>query len=126
MALTRLPAPGAAIYGAPSRRTMLAHERTLLAWWRTALGTMAVAVAIGSILPKLAQLQKAPFVALGGGYAALSLWFVLLGGYRYLAGEVALARRSYLGLRRGMVIALSGYLTALLAATAWVMYWGPD
>jgi hypothetical protein len=91
-----------------------------------ALGTMAVAVAIGSIVPKLAQLPKAPFVVLGGGYAALSLWFVLLGGYRYLAGEVALARRSYLGLRRGMVIALSGYLTALLAATAWVMYWGPD
>ena len=42
----------------PTRRTYLALERTLLAWWRTALGTLAVAVAIGSILPKLAHLAR--------------------------------------------------------------------
>jgi putative membrane protein len=109
-----------------SRRTFLAQERTLLAWWRTALGTMGVAVAIGAILPKLTDLPKGPLVALGAGYAALSLCFVLLGGYRHLAGEKALARRSYLGLSRGTVIALSVYMAALLAATAWVMFWGPD
>jgi uncharacterized membrane protein YidH (DUF202 family) len=34
-------------------------ERTLLARRRTALGTSAVAVAIGSILPKLARLPGA-------------------------------------------------------------------
>jgi uncharacterized membrane protein YidH (DUF202 family) len=36
-----------------SRRTFLARERTLLPWWRTALGTMGVAVAIGAILTDL-------------------------------------------------------------------------
>jgi hypothetical protein len=86
---------------------------------------MAVAVAIGSILPKLTQLPKAPFVGLGAGYAALSLWFVLLGAYRQWTGERALARRRYLGLNRHMVTALSVYMTALVAATAWVLFWGP-
>ena len=109
-----------------SRRTYLAAERTLLAWWRTALGTMGVAVAIGSIIPKLTDLPEGPLVALGGGYAALSLCFVLIGLYRHLAGEAALARRGYFGLSKGTVIALAGYMTALLVATACVMFWGPD
>ncbi len=90
-----------------------------------ALGTIAVAVAIGSILPKVTERPKASFVGLAAGYAALSLWFVLLGAYRQCTGERALARRRYLGLNRHMVIALSVYMTALVAATAWVLLWGP-
>jgi uncharacterized membrane protein YidH (DUF202 family) len=113
------------LFADPSRRTYLAQERTLLAWWRTALGTMAVAVAIGSVIPKLAQLPKGPFVGLGAGYLGLSLWFVLLGGYRQRTGGQALAHRRYLGLNPRMVTALTVYLTALVAATAWVMFWGP-
>ena len=121
------PRPGAseAVFADPTRRTYLAQERTLLAWWRTALGTMAVAVAIGSLLPKLAHLPKAPYVGLGAGYAALSLWFVLLGAYRQWTVERALARRRYLGLSQHMLTALSVYMTALVAATAWVLFWGP-
>lgn len=119
------PHTNEAVFADPTRRTYLAQERTLLAWWRTALGTMGVAVAIGAILPKLAHLPKAPYVGLGAGYAALSLWFVLLGAYRQWSGERALARRRYQGLGRGMVTALSVYMTALVAATAWVLFWGP-
>jgi uncharacterized membrane protein YidH (DUF202 family) len=109
-----------------SRRTYLSQERTLLAWWRTALGTISVAVAVGSLLPELAGLPEGPLLALGAGYAALNLCFALLGGYRQLAGEEALSRRRYLGLSPGTVIALTVYLTALLAATAWVMLLGLD
>jgi uncharacterized membrane protein YidH (DUF202 family) len=116
---------GEAVFADPTRRTYLAQERTLLAWWRTALGTMAVAVAIGAILPKLAQLPKAPFVGLGAGYAALSIWFVLLGAYRQWAQSRALAERRFLGLSRGMVAALAVYMTALMAATGGVLFWGP-
>lgn len=114
-----------AVFADPSRRTYLAQERTLLAWWRTALGTMAVAVAIGAVIPKLAQLPKGPFVELGAGYLGLSLWFVLLGAYRQRTGEQALAQRRYLGLSPRMVTALTVYLTGLVAATGWVMFWGP-
>ena len=114
-----------AAFADPTRRTYLAQERTLLAWWRTALGTLAVAVAIGSILPKLAHLPKGPFVALGVGYAVLSIWFVLLGAYRQRANTHAFAERRFTGLRGGMVAALSVYMTALVVATGWVLFWGP-
>jgi uncharacterized membrane protein YidH (DUF202 family) len=113
-------------FGEASRNTYLAQERTLLAWWRTALGTIAVAVAIGSILPKLAQLPKAPFVVLGAGYAGLSLWFVLRGTYRNWTVDRALAQGRYRLLNRYMIIALSSYMTVLVAATTWVLFWVPD
>src|SRR3954465_2364285 len=71
-------------FGAPNRRTYLAEERTLLAWWRTALSTIGIAVAIGALLPKLTDLPEGPLVGLGAGYALLSLCFALLGGYRHL------------------------------------------
>ena len=34
-----------------SRRTYLAEERTLLAWWRSGLAAFAVAVGVGRLLP---------------------------------------------------------------------------
>jgi uncharacterized membrane protein YidH (DUF202 family) len=71
-----------AVCADPARRTYPAQERTVLAGWRTAPGTLAVAVAIGSILPKLAQLPKGPSVGLGVEYAVLSIWFILLGAAR--------------------------------------------
>ena len=114
-----------AVFADPTRRTYLAQERTLLAWWRTALGTLAVAVAIGSILPKLSHLPKGPYIGLGAGYAALSLWFVLLGAHRQRANDRALAERRYVGLKWGMVMALTLYMTVLVAATGWVLFWGP-
>jgi len=116
---------GEAAFADPTRRTYLAQERTLLAWWRTALGTVAVAVAIGSILPKLAHLPPAPYVGLGVGYAVLSIWFVLLGAYRQRANDHAFAERRYVRLKQGMVTALTVYMTALVVATAWVLFWGP-
>jgi uncharacterized membrane protein YidH (DUF202 family) len=117
--------PGETVFGDPTRRTYLAQERTLLAWWRTGLGTVAVAVGIGAILPKLAHLPAGPFVGLGAGYAALSIWFILLGAYRQWANERAFAERRFLGLRPGMVTALTVYMTALVVATTWVLFWGP-
>jgi putative membrane protein len=114
-----------AVFGDPTRRTYLAQERTLLAWWRTALATVGLAIAIGSILPKLTDLPKGPFIGLGAGYAALSIWFVLLGAYRQRTNEPALAERRYLGLRPGMVTVLTVYMTALMLATCWVLFWGP-
>jgi hypothetical protein len=86
---------------------------------------LAVAVAIGSILPKLAHLPKGPFVALGGGYAVLSIWFVLLGAYRQRANDHALAEDRFVGLGAGTVVALTIYMTGLVVATGWVLFWGP-
>jgi hypothetical protein len=86
---------------------------------------LGVAVAIGAILPKLTNLPKTPFVWLGAGYAVLALSFVLVGLYRQWESNWALARRRFVGLNRGMILALSLYMTALVVATAWVLFWGP-
>ena len=68
--------------------------------------------------------RKRPFIGLGAGYAALSIWFVLLGAYRQRANEHALAERHFLGLKQSMVAALSVYMTALIVATGWVLLMG--
>ena len=56
-----------------SRRTHLANERTQLAWWRTGLTAIAVALAVGRVLPELA----------GGGsrwpYSVIGVAFALYG-----------------------------------------------
>jgi putative membrane protein len=36
-----------------TRRTLLASERTELAWWRTGLTALAVALAVGRVIPGL-------------------------------------------------------------------------
>lgn len=74
-------------------RTTLAGERTLLAWWRTGLTALAVALAVGRLLPELAkQATRWPYVALGIGFALYGIAMFLLGTHRM--GTVAAAGRS--------------------------------
>ncbi len=47
------PEPHAAELADATRRTRLANERTELAWWRTGLTALAVALAIGRVVPEL-------------------------------------------------------------------------
>ncbi|MDX6607818.1 MAG: putative rane protein [Solirubrobacterales bacterium] len=61
------------------RRTRLAAERTELAWWRTALTSIAVAVGVGRVVPELSgTTTKGPYVIVGIGWA---LYSVALFGY---------------------------------------------
>lgn len=57
----------------PSRRTVLAAERTWLAWFRTGIGVSAAAIGVGAVLPKLTDSTSWGFVVLGAGYAALAV-----------------------------------------------------
>jgi uncharacterized membrane protein YidH (DUF202 family) len=65
-----------------SRRTYLAAERTLLAWWRSGLAALAVALGVGRIVPALIHAPTAPFIALGIGFGLLALAFILYGTLR--------------------------------------------
>ena len=67
--------------GAASR-TGMAAERTWLAWWRTALGATAGALAVGRLAPDLLQVTTWPYVALGCGYAAIAVGLLLVGASR--------------------------------------------
>ena len=55
------------------RRTSMAAERTWLAWWRTALGASAGALAVGRFAPELLDVAAWPYILLGCGYASLAV-----------------------------------------------------
>lgn len=65
-----------------TRRTYLAQERTLLAWWRSGLASFAVAIGIGRLVPAILDVAAAPFVALGIGFGVLGFAFVSIGAHR--------------------------------------------
>jgi putative membrane protein len=73
-----------------TRRTRLANERTYLAWLRSALTALAVAVGAGKIVPGVADVTKWPFELLGAGFAVLALVLILYGALRYVRVEEAL------------------------------------
>jgi putative membrane protein len=65
------------------RRTSLAGERTLLAWWRTGLTAIAVALGVGRLLPELApHATRWPYAVLGVGFALYGIAMFLFGTRR--------------------------------------------
>ena len=79
----------------PTRRTMLAAERTWLAWWRTGIAAATAAVAVGGVVPELVNGTRTPYVILGIGYAALSAAVFLGGWRRHERVQKALVRGEY-------------------------------
>ena len=74
------------------RRTLMAAERTYLAWLRTGLGAIGVSLAVGRLLPALIGGSHAGYVWLGAGYGVLGLFFIayaLLRARRLQAALVA-------------------------------------
>lgn len=62
-----------------TRRTHLANERTQLAWWRTGLAALAVALGVGRVVPELDNsATRWPYVVAGVGFA---LWGIIAIGY---------------------------------------------
>lgn len=101
-----------------SRRTYLAEERTLLAWLRSGLAALAVALAVGRLLPALVESDStAPFVALGVAYAVLGLGLVVFGSVRERTVARALAEGRFAPLPNGVVFGLTAYLAVLAVAT---------
>jgi putative membrane protein len=73
------------------RRTRLAAERTELAWWRTALTSIAVAVGVGRVVPELSGTSTEwPYLAVGIGFAVYSLALFAYGSVRSRKVERAL------------------------------------
>jgi putative membrane protein len=81
------------------RRTSMAAERTWLAWWRTALGASAGALAVGRFAPELLDVAAWPYILLGCGYASLAVGLLLVGAQRQRELERALRTDSHVPLR---------------------------
>jgi putative membrane protein len=86
------------------RRTSMAAERTWLAWWRTALGATAGALAVGRFAPKLLDVAAWPYILLGCGYAALAVGLSIVGARRQRDLERALRTGDHAPLRFHTVV----------------------
>ena len=77
----------------------MAAERTWLAWWRTALGATAGALAVGRFAPQLLDVAAWPYILLGCGYASLAIGLLLVGAQRQRELEHALRTSGHAPLR---------------------------
>ena len=109
-------------FGDPTRRTYLAQERTLLAWWRTAFAAIGVALAVGRLVPEIAHLPKIPFLILGAGWGALGVGLVSFGLVRQRAGDRAIRAGGYLHVSSRWLVVLTGYLVVLMVATIAMLF----
>lgn len=79
-----------------TRRTRLASERTELAWWRTGLTAMAVAFAVGRIVPELeGKVTRWPYLVGGIGFAVYGVAVMLYGSVRNRAVTRALSEGKF-------------------------------
>jgi putative membrane protein len=66
-----------------SRRTLLANERTYLAWWRTGLTTLTVALAAAKVVPQLSDnTVQWPYTIVGAVFALLGVISIAYGERR--------------------------------------------
>jgi uncharacterized membrane protein YidH (DUF202 family) len=105
-----------------SRRTYFAEERTLLAWWRTGIAAAAVALGVGGLVPHLSGLPRTRFLALGAGYGALALFFIIGGTIRASRSHRALARDSYAALPTSVMVSVAAYVSALVILTVVALF----
>jgi len=103
-----------------TRRTRLANERTFLAWWRTALGTLGLAVGVGKILPEVTEGDHWPYVALGLVLAVTGALLAGLGWWRHrtvehaLTGGEEVVPPAWLIATLSLVLSVAGFAIALI------------
>jgi putative membrane protein len=100
-----------------TRRTRLANERTYLAWLRSALTALAVAIGAGKIVPGVTDVEQWPFELLGAGFALLALIFSVGGALRFVRVEASLDEGLFNPLARGEALLIGGVATVLAVAT---------
>jgi len=115
------PDPNPAQLVDASRRTYLAGERTQLAWWRTGLTALAVALGVGRVVPELSKTASTwPYVVAGVGFAFWGIFALGYGTANRKAMEKALREGRFHEATAWPLIALTasgialGLLTALL------------
>ncbi len=114
--------PDGGPYPPASRRTYFAEERTFLAWWRTGIAAAAVALAVGGLVPHLAGLPKDRFLALGAGYGALALFFVIGGTVRARRSQQALSHGDYAQPPWTVIVLVTAYTSALIILTVVALF----
>lgn len=97
------------------RRTRLANERTYLAWWRTGMTAIAVALASGKLIPLLTTGSVWPFEVLGTAFGLTGIALMAFAYVRQRRVEEAVVRGDYAAFdaRAGLAFAAVGMLLGL-------------
>ena len=92
-----------------SRRTLLANERTFLAWWRTGLTALTAGIAAAQVVPRLADTEhRWAYTVLGAMLAAVGTVALGYAQWRRVTSDRAI--------RRGDFAEASQVVTTLLTA----------
>jgi uncharacterized membrane protein YidH (DUF202 family) len=105
-----------------SKRTHLANERTLLAWWRTGFTLLAVAIAVGRVVPELSAGRAWPFEVIGAAYGIVGVFFIWFGRERQRAVDRALERGEFASMGDGWSLLFTVIGTVLGIATIGVIF----
>ncbi len=74
-----------------SRRTLLANERTFLAWWRTGLTSLTAGLAAAQIVPHLSDSEHQwPYTLVGMALCAIGTLCIVYGQWRRVAVDRAI------------------------------------
>ena len=90
-----------------TQRTLLAGERTYLAWWRTGLTAFAVSLGAGQIVPALTDETRWPYTSIGVAFALLGVAFTWLGYARKRELERALDQGGYAPLSEWLLLGIT-------------------
>lgn len=99
-----------------TRRTLLANERTYLAWWRTGITSIATALAAARLVPQLAKVKHDwPYTVLGVGFALIGIVCFAYGHIRRMQVDRAVREGSFVDLDHTvtLVISIGGVVLAL-------------
>jgi putative membrane protein len=100
-----------------TRRTRLANERTYLAWWRSALTALAVAIGAGRIAPGLTGGSVWPWRVLGAAFGIVGIAIAWCGVARHRNVERALDGGGYAPLDERIALMIAGATVVLGIAT---------
>jgi inner membrane protein YidH len=101
------------------RQTIMASERTQLAWWRTGLTAIAVALAVGRFLPDLAGSgSRWAYTVIGMGFAFYGIAMIAYGTNRARAVDEAFEGSTRSRTRDPVRLFLAGAGVLLGLATA--------
>lgn len=109
-----------------SRRTWLAGERTLLAWVRNGLGALALAIAMGRIVPQLGNFhERWPYTVAGAGYALAGVGFIAYGVHRQRQLSKLFLQGEFQPLPWPVTLAIGGFGVVLALLTLALLFVSP-
>ena len=91
-----------------TRRTLLANERTYLAWWRTGITAVATALAAARLVPELTKVKHVwPYTLLGVGYALIGVICFAYGHIRRIRVDRAVREGTFSELDHTVTLIIS-------------------